>query len=148
MPDAWVVRLSGRVRAAIEEEARRRYPEECCGGLLGREDGEGRRIVIRALPGSNERTEHRERRYLLAPRDVLRMQSEADDEGLEVLGFFHSHPDHPAVPSETDRSHAWPWYSYLIVSVRGGEPDDLRSWRMTEEDDGFREETIELPAGS
>ena len=142
-----VVRLGADARAVVEAAARRRYPEESCGGLLGRVEEGGRRSVVLAVPARNRSPGDRGRRYLLDPGDVLAMQATADERGLEVLGFFHSHPDHPAEPSETDRTRAWPWYSYLIVSVIEGEPGSIRSWRLAREGGDFREEVVELEGG-
>lgn len=126
----------------MEREARDRYPHECCGALLGREEGAGARRLVRVVPVANERREERERRYLVGPRRILELQEEADGEGLEVLGFFHSHPDHPARPSAFDAEHAWPWYSYVIVPVRDGEPGRARSWRLRDDRSRFDEEEI------
>lgn len=137
--------LTPNAAEVIRGEARDRYPEECCGGLLGRSDEEGRRTVVRAVPVRNERSRERRRRYLLGPRQVLDLEDAAEREGLEVLGFFHSHPDHPAEPSEHDRRHAWPWYSYLIVAVDGGEPGAVRSWRLLDDRSSFEEEDVTLP---
>lgn len=123
----------------IRREAAGTYPEECCGALLGREDDEGRGRVVRALPGRNERAAGRERRYLLSPDIVRTFEREAERTGHDVIGFFHSHPDAPAVPSEFDRRHAWPWYRYVIVGVEGGRPGTLRCWRLRADRSGFDE---------
>lgn len=135
-----MIRLPEEVLEVMRGEAARRYPEECCGALLGWEDPEGHRLVIRAVPATNERGEERERRYLLGAGLVRAFEREAERDGLEVLGFFHSHPDAPAVPSEFDREHAWPWYSYLIVPVKRGEPGDVRCWRLRADRSRFDEE--------
>ena len=71
-------------------------------------------------------------RYWIDPADLLRVQREAHDQGLEIIGIVHSHPDHPAVPSECDRRLAWPVYSYLIASVWGGQVTDMQSWRLND----------------
>lgn len=147
MASEHVLHITGDVRADMEDEARARYPEECCGGLLGQEDPDGGRSVIYAIPGKNTHEELRERRYILGPDEVLRMLNEAESRGLQLLGFFHSHPDHPAQPSETDRELAWPWYSYIIVSVRKGEPERIRSWRLDPDRAGFTEEEIDVIEG-
>lgn len=147
MASEHMLRITADVRVDMEDEARARYPEECCGGLLGQEDSDGGRSVIYAIPGTNEQESSRERRYILGPDEVLRMLNEAEKRGLQLLGFFHSHPDHPAEPSETDREFAWPWYSYIIVSVTGGEPDRIRSWRLDSDRAAFTEETIEPNEG-
>ena len=137
------IRIPGEALETMRKEARARYPEEACGYLLGREEADGLRRVVEARPVANRRKGERERRYLIQPRTVLRAEEEAAERGLEVLGFFHSHPDHPAEPSEFDREHAWPWYSYPIVPVRDGAPGPVRSWRLLEDRSGFREEGLE-----
>ena len=114
----------------------RAYPEEGCGVLLGR-DQDGARVVERAIPLDNVQGETRERRYLLAPEQVLAAEREARSAGLDVVGFFHSHPDHPAIPSAFDLEHAWPFYTYLIVSVRGGAVADANAWRLAEDRSRF-----------
>lgn len=143
-----VVELAESARQAILGEGRLRYPEECCGGLLGTIESDRKRVVVRAVPVWNEEEDLRERRYLVGPREVLRMEDEAERDGLELLGFFHSHPDHPAQPSETDRRLAWPWYSYMILSVEKGEPRRLRSWRLVDDRSTFEEEVVNGTEGA
>lgn len=106
------------------------YPEEVCGGLLGRVRGDGGIEVLEAPPLTNAREEHRRRRYLVGPDDVLGLERRAEAAGLKVVGYYHSHPDAPARPSEFDREHAWPWYIYLIVSVADGRAVDTLAWRL------------------
>ncbi len=118
------------------EEIRRHgvetYPEECCGGLLGeRKNGTVR--VVRAERVANGRTEERSRRYTIDPRDYLRIERLADETGLTVVGIYHSHPDHPAVPSEFDREHALPYFHYLIVAVDAGRAGDFACWVLDED---------------
>lgn len=121
----------------------RRYPEEGCGVLLGR-DQDGERRVERVVSIENVREDSRHNRYLISPEQFLQAEKEARSAGLDVIGFFHSHPDHPARPSQFDLDHAWPWYSYVIVSVQNGQIADTRSWRMLEDRSRFEEEHIEL----
>ncbi|GIV10298.1 MAG: hypothetical protein KatS3mg019_2389 [Fimbriimonadales bacterium] len=133
--------LSPEAAADIRAHAREEYPHECCGALLGIEQSETRAItqIIRL---ANERADQRERRFYVSPQQVLMAEWQARAAGLSLLGFYHSHPDHPAVPSDYDREHALPYYSYPIVSVRQGEPTELRSWRLQEDRIGFDEETV------
>lgn len=135
--------LSLEVEAEIRAHARAEYPHECCGALLGTEQGETRSItqIIRL---ANERADKRERRFYVSPQQVLMAERQARTAGLLLLGFYHSHPNHPAVPSEYDREHALPYYSYPIVSVIQGEPAELRSWRLKEDRTGFDEEPLEV----
>ncbi len=129
----------------ISRHAADRYPEECCGVLIGKVSPGGPaeevRSVLQLHRVDNERTEERERRYLIGPEAFRQAEDAAERSDLQIVGFYHSHPDHPAVPSEVDRKQAWPWYSYLIVSVRGGEPQDFRSWRLAADRSEFQEES-------
>jgi proteasome lid subunit RPN8/RPN11 len=90
----------------------------------------------------NSRADSRHKRYLISPRDFFEAEKEARKAGLDVIGVYHSHPDHPARPSEFDREHAFPWYSYIIVSVAQGEPRDLTSWTLREDRSAFDHEDV------
>jgi proteasome lid subunit RPN8/RPN11 len=128
---------------AATEHAAASYPEECCGFLIGRFDAAtGVTAVERILAVSNERQESRHNRYLISPETVLAASKEARALGFDIAGYYHSHPDHPARPSEFDRDHAWPGLSYVIVSVEGGRVADTRSWRLSDDRERFEEETI------
>ncbi|MEA2560234.1 MAG: hypothetical protein QOH06_1738 [Acidobacteriota bacterium] len=118
------------------------YPDECCGVLIGRILGDST-VVERLLSADNERDDSRHNRYLINPETVLAAHKEARALGLDVVGYYHSHPDHPARPSEFDREHAWPGVSYLIVSVEKGSVADARSWRLADDREKFDEEKIE-----
>ncbi|HEX9668439.1 MAG TPA: M67 family metallopeptidase [Thermoanaerobaculia bacterium] len=128
--------------AAIERQAAAAYPEECCGILLGKAEG-GRMVVERIVPADNERQESRGNRFVIGPETVLAAQRAARAEELEIVGYYHSHPDHPAQPSEFDRENAWPGVSYLIVAVAHGKPSEVRSWRLADDRSAFVEEPIE-----
>jgi len=122
------------------------YPHECCGALIGR-DGE----VTDTLPLPNTTEEGPRRRFLVRPADYQAAEARAAALGAELLGFYHSHPDHPARPSQYDLDHAWPFLSYVIVSVVGGEARDITSWRLKDDRSRFDEEVLvqgdALPAG-
>jgi proteasome lid subunit RPN8/RPN11 len=121
------------------------YPHECCGALLGLDSDSGREV--RALfQLVNRRTDSPRNRFSVTPEDVLAAEHAARDAGLDVVGWYHSHPDHPAIPSEFDREHAWPWYSYVIVSVVSGEALTVASWRLA--DDRMRFEPEKISAGA
>lgn len=126
-----VLVLPANVRARLSELALAGYPHEVCGLLLGRVEGE-RRLVEVVHPARNLNLERAHDRYELDPRDQLAAEQAARASGREVLGVWHTHPDHPATPSETDRAAAWSGWSYVILSVAGGEVADLRSWRLDE----------------
>jgi proteasome lid subunit RPN8/RPN11 len=125
----------------IREHGRTAYPQECCGLLLGRANGSGK-SVVELRPLENAREDSRHNRYLISPRDLLEAEKEARKLGLDVIGVYHSHPDHPARPSEFDREHAFPWYSYIIVSVTEGSPAELASWTLREDRSAFDPEEM------
>lgn len=135
------LRLSAEHLGELHAHLARAYPEEGCGILLGRE-ADGGFVVERWLPLGNRSEETRERRYLIAPEDVLAAERQARDAGLDVIGFVHSHPDHPALPSAFDLEHAWPYYAYLIVSVQRGEVADAKAWRLTSDRGRFESMTL------
>jgi len=129
--------IAGRIRAHGTET----YPHECCGALLGR-DVEGGREVVDLLPLVNQRKDSPRNRFSITPEDFRAAERAAASRRLELVGWYHSHPDHPALPSEYDREHAWPWYSYVIVSVAGGEPGTITCWRLAEDRMRFLHEEI------
>ncbi len=125
------------------------YPHECCGALLGRdvEDYASRRVYreVHALhPLVNRRDDSPHNRFSLTSADVREAEKAAQERGLEVVGWYHSHPDHPACPSQYDREHAWPWYSYIIVSIANKVPEDMTSWRLRDDRMEFDPEEIGL----
>jgi proteasome lid subunit RPN8/RPN11 len=136
-----MISINSCVRELIEAEGTRAYPDECCGVLLGAEDETGRRFVSVILPLHNGReSEERYHRFVIEPDDFIAAERTARERGLSVLGFYHSHPDHPAEPSGYDLEHAIPWYSYVILGVNGGRPGDLTSWTLAPDRSGFGRE--------
>lgn len=121
------------------------YPHECCGALLGK-DGETAREVVELLPLANRRNDSPRNRFEVTAEDVQMAEKKASELRLEVVGWYHSHPDAPARPSEFDREHAWPWYSYIIVSVQQREPRDTTSWRLRDDRSAYDPEAIESVA--
>ncbi len=120
------------------------YPEEGAGLLLGKIDGESKQ-VSEILGLSNAREDKaRHNRYLLTPQDYALGELEAARRGLDIIGIFHSHPDHPNRPSEFDREWAMPWFSYLITSVEKGKALESRSWILSEDRSQFLEEEIHI----
>src|SRR6267154_6561655 len=114
----------------IREHGERDYPFECCGLLIGR-FSDGKKTVAETYPISNAREEEAKRnRFLIRPEELMRGEKYARAKGLDVVGFYHSHPDERAVPSKYDLDHAWPTYSYVVVSVEKRQSVDLRSWEM------------------
>jgi proteasome lid subunit RPN8/RPN11 len=115
----------------IRTEGKRTYPNECCGILLGNVDESGRREVVEVLPVHNGReAEEQYHRFVIEPEDFLAGERAAREKGLGVIGFYHSHPDHPPMPSDYDREHALPWYSYIILAVDRGHAGTITSWEL------------------
>jgi proteasome lid subunit RPN8/RPN11 len=133
----------------MRQHGERDYPFECCGLMLGRFAGAGHKVVIETYPISNAREEEAKRnRFLIRPEELMRGEKYARQKSLDVVGFYHSHPDEPAVPSKYDLDHAWPTYSYVVVSVEKGIAVDLRSWEMETDRSRFNaEETTPSPTG-
>ena len=126
----------------IREHGVRDYPYECCGLLLGHYTAAGK-IVTETYPISNAREESAKRnRILIQPEELMRGERYAASRDLEVVGFYHSHPDSPAVPSNYDLEHAWPTYSYIIVSTRADQATDLFSWEQEPDRTRFNQEEI------
>ncbi len=120
----------------------RDYPYECCGLMLGRFEDD-RKNVLETYPISNAREEQAKRnRFLIRPEELMHGEKYARGKGLEVVGFYHSHPDDVAVPSPYDLEHAWPTYSYIVVAVEKGYAAELRSWEMESDRSRFSEEEI------
>jgi proteasome lid subunit RPN8/RPN11 len=136
-----MISIDDKVLARIWRHGEQAYPEEGAGVLLGRAEGDDR-YVVQIQPFANEfESELRNRRYMITPQDMIKAEDIAEGLGLDIIGIFHSHPDHPPRPSEFDRDRAFPWYSYLITSVNKQKAEESRSWRLTE-DRSFREEQV------
>jgi len=135
------LRVSETLLGTIHREGERAYPGECCGVLAG-QPGEIKQ-VRRLLPVVNRRADD-PHRYLIAPEDLQSVETEIREAGLEVLGFYHSHPDHPAAPSSFDAEHAWPWYSYLIVRVDRGRAVDATSWQLAGDRSAMLPESLDV----
>lgn len=129
------------VNKRLIEDAVNTFPDECCGFLFGTEDNNGVRIITQMLVVDNSKEGDKRRRFEISPFDYMRAEQQALDNNLSLLGVYHSHPNHPAVPSEHDRKAAQPYFSYLIISVMNKEIITLRSWLLNEEQQ-FEEEQI------
>jgi proteasome lid subunit RPN8/RPN11 len=132
---------------AIRQHGEETYPHECCGVLLGRSDEDGR-AVTKAVRCGNTRSDSAHNRYHIAPQELVRIQRQAREEGLEILGFYHSHPDHPARWSQTDLAEAhWIGCSYVITSVEKGKAKITNSFLLTgetEESKRFDDEALKV----
>jgi proteasome lid subunit RPN8/RPN11 len=133
------LKISAQALDIMRKHGIEEYPCECCGFLFGVE--ENVRFIFEAKPVSNSVTENQRRRFEIMPKDYMNAERYAAENDLALLGVYHSHPDHPAVPSIHDFRHAVPFFSYIIVSVRNGRVDNLRSWQINSEGH-FQEETI------
>ena len=131
------IAVSTAVDDAIRRHGEETYPHECCGALVG---SSGHSTATVALPNTTE--EGPRRRFLVRPDDYRIAEQRGREAGLDLLGFYHSHPDHPAKPSQYDLDHAWPFFSYVIVSVMAGEDKRLTSWRLKDDRSAFDEETV------
>jgi proteasome lid subunit RPN8/RPN11 len=132
------VQITAAALAAIRAEAARSYPNEGCGALLGPAEGD----VRVAVPLPNVEKDQPRVRFTVSPQDYLAMEDEAEARGLRLLGFWHSHPDHPARPSETDRRFAWEGLLTLVIAVERGTPAALTAWDLPGADLPFREREV------
>jgi proteasome lid subunit RPN8/RPN11 len=137
--------LETDVQKIIVQDAVDAFPDECCGFVFGHEDSNGRRLITQARVVKNVKEGDKRRRFEIAPQDYLDAEKYAEEQQLELLGVYHSHPNHPAVPSEHDRAAAQPFFSYLIISVNDKIPGTIRSWRLND-DWQFEEENGHLLA--
>jgi proteasome lid subunit RPN8/RPN11 len=135
--------LTPAQKKQIEAEGTAAYPNECCGILYGR-DVAGQRIVEELEPVANDFEEGEQfHRFSISGQQLMAAEKKCTD-GKMVLGFYHSHPDHPARPSEYDREHAWPFYSYVIVAIHQRQPKDMTCWVLDEVTDQFGQQEISL----
>ena len=131
--------LENQIRRASAEA----YPNECCGVLLGEIDGEGIKRLHSIEPVINFSDENEQyHRFLITPEDLLKSELKARSLKLDVLGFYHSHPDSAAKPSDYDKEHALPFYSYIITAVNNGVSGDFTCWEMSENRENFNSEKI------
>jgi len=137
--------IAGDLLNAIKGEGEKAYPNECCGVLLGSLDEMGEKAVTRILPIVNEFSEGEQyHRFLITPENMLDAEKKARSLKLDVLGFYHSHPDHPAKPSDYDREHALPFYSYMITEVEKAKAKETTSWILKDDRSSFDLEEITL----
>lgn len=136
MPDR-TLQVSDEVAQAMRRHGEATYPHECCGALVGASG-----IVRAALPLPNTTAEGPRRRFLVRPSEYRESEERARALGAELLGFYHSHPDHPARPSQYDLDHAWPTFAYVIVAVAAGASADMTVWFLKSDRSSFEEGTL------
>jgi proteasome lid subunit RPN8/RPN11 len=138
-----MIRLRPEHLDAIRQHGEADYPHECCGLLIGRIDAQCAKTVVLTAPISNAREEEAKRnRFLIKPEELLAGERLARQKQLDIVGFYHSHPDHPAIASQFDLDHAWPMYSYVIVSVNQGRACNVLSWELKDDRSCFSFEKI------
>lgn len=142
-----MIKLGAELIEKIGHHAEREYPHECCGLLIGRIEGGGRtRVVFETHPVENafEQEGERYHRMSINPLEYARAERLYAKRGLGVVGNYHSHPDHEAVPSQFDLEHLapWPTMSYIVISVKAGKRGGLRSWELAEDRSRFDEEEV------
>jgi len=143
-----VICLTDVLIGEIGSEGEKAYPDECCGVLLGVLGEAGEKSVTQILPVLNEFSEGEQyHRFLITPENMLAAEKKARALKLDVLGFYHSHPDHPARPSDYDREHALPFYSYIITEVEKGEARDFTSWVLKDDRSAFIAEDVIIKQG-
>ena len=139
------VRLTAAVDAEIRRHGAETFPHECCGALFG-DGATGRVAATLALPNTTE--EGPRRRFLVRPADYRLAEQRATELRVELLGFYHSHPDHPARPSQFDLDHAWPTFAYVIVSVMGGAAEAMTVWYLKDDRSIFEEGELHVDENS
>jgi len=132
--------LGPGIAEAIRRHGVETYPNECCGALIGT-DGDVK-MVSHVAPLPNTTEEGARRRFLIRPSDYKFVEEEAKRLNQDLLGFYHSHPDHPARPSQYDLDHAFPFFWYVIVSIQQATPEKMTVWRLADDRSEFREATL------
>ena len=155
MATAPTLKMSTEIAQKIRQHGADTYPHECCGALLGRDGFDGTsatadsvqlpiREILALFPLVNRREDSPHNRFSVTAEDVRDAEKAALEKKLDLVGWYHSHPDHPARPSQYDQEHAWPWYSYVIVSVTGGKPAEVTSWRLSDDRSEYGSEEIAI----
>jgi proteasome lid subunit RPN8/RPN11 len=140
-----MIRISEELACQIEQHGKQTYPEECCGMVLG-SNKDTVQIVESIIEIDNSQGENRKRRFFITPQQYLQAERIAKEKNLELLGFYHSHPDHPAIPSSFDTEHALPFFTYIIVSISQGEAKSMTAWLLEENRLRFGERELSIEA--
>ncbi len=139
--------IEERFLAKIRSHGERTYPEECCGILMGSADDDTP-VVHDVVEIDNSQDENRRRRFFVTSEQYRNAEAQADSKGMVLLGFYHTHPDHPAIPSAFDTEHALPWFTYVIMSVLGGRGGPVTAWRLRENRKQFDEAPLAVVVAS
>ena len=127
-----MITIEQEAEKIMNDDALNAFPDECCGFMFGHVDDAGNRVVTEALPINNSAVENRKRRFEIAPRDYMKGERHTAENDLQLLGIYHSHPNHPAIPSEHDRVAAQPFFSYVIISTESDGVKNTRSWILND----------------
>ena len=138
-----MIRLKSADIEEIKQIAQKTYPHECCGVMVGSVEN-GVKTVTQLIPAENQRTDSPANRYLITPDLLNELEKKLKGTDRAIVGFFHSHPEVPARPSTYDQDHAWPWYSYVIVSVNKGQAGEIHNWKLKDDRSAFDAEKMEL----
>jgi len=138
-----MIRLKSADIEELKQIAQKTYPHECCGVMVGSIEN-GVKTVTELIPAENQRTDSPANRYLITPDLLNELEKKLKGTDRAIVGFFHSHPDVPARPSAYDQDHAWPWYSYVIVSVNKGQAGEIQNWKLRDDRSAFDAEKMEL----
>ena len=137
-----MLRLGHSHYDSLRQHGEETYPHECCGVLLGRFDDDGTRIVTSLARAGNTRIDSPQNRYNIDPKELVRIQREGREREEDIIGFYHSHPDHPAVPSEYDREHGLPFFHYVVLAVGPESPGEIASYVLSEDRGVFEREEL------
>ena len=138
-----IIHITKKIEEEFKLHGENEYPHECCGFILGHFKNK-ESYGLEYVPATNVKEENRERRFLIDPKAYQNAEDTADEKGLSVISIVHSHPDHPHKPSDFDRDHAWPGFSYIIISVQKGKAVSYRSWQLNQNRQSFIKEGIKI----
>ena len=136
--------LTKQIIDEFQTHGEQEFPHECCGFILGNFTSDGQGEALEYISVSNTKEKNRERRFLIDPMAYQNAEDRADELGLSVISIVHSHPDHPDRPSEFDREHAWPGFSYIIISIYAGRAVSFKSWQLSQDRSHFNEEYVTI----
>ena len=140
------ISLDQNIIMQMEEHATSTFPDECCGFMFGGNDNGNIKVELISKV-INTHPDLKERRFLISPDDYMNAENYADENGFTLVGVYHSHPNHPAIPSEIDRLAALPGFSYIIFSIMDGKPTDVTAWELAEDRSEFRAVQIKKEEG-